>query len=184
MIIYNLVPLHLDEIDVAIIKSLLEDGRKSFRQISRDTEITTPTVKARFERLVNVGFIKGVFPIFDFSKVDNNDGNNHRHQDSPIQIQSIKENATENENAIENVFDNVFEKDISNLENKITNGLAINIVCDFCEGPVYGNPKVLKFADIERFFCCSSCKSGYGEKYRGRIESIIRKYEGKSEMEA
>ena len=176
------MPLYLDENDVAIIKSLLEDGRKSFRQISRDTGITTPTVKARFERLVNVGFIKGVFPIFDFSKVNNNDGQ-QQPDDSLIQIQSTKENATENENAIENVFDNVFEKDISNVENKITNGLAINIVCDFCEGPVYGNPKVLKFADIERFFCCNSCKSGYGEKYRGRIESIKRKYEGKSEIE-
>ena len=88
------MPLYLDENDVAIIKSLLEDGRKSFRQISRDTGITTPTVKARFERLVNVGFIKGVFPIFDFSKVNNNDGQHHHHhhhqQHSLIQIQSIK----------------------------------------------------------------------------------------------
>jgi Lrp/AsnC family leucine-responsive transcriptional regulator len=179
-----LMPLHLDENDVAIIKSLLNDGRKSFRQISRDTGITTPTVKARFERLVNVGFIKGVFPIFDFSKVNNNDG---QHRQQPhyglIQIQNIKENATENENAIEKGFGNVFEKEVGNMENKITNGLAINIVCDFCEGPVYGNPKVLKFADIERFFCCNSCRSGYGEKYRGRIESIKRKYEGKSEID-
>jgi DNA-binding Lrp family transcriptional regulator len=50
--------LHLDEIDISIIKSLLGDGRKSFRQISRETGISTPTVKARFERLMNVGFIK------------------------------------------------------------------------------------------------------------------------------
>ncbi len=75
MAIDSLVPLHLDENDVAIIKSLLNDGRKSFRQISRDTGITTPPVKARFERLINVGFIKGVFPIFDFSNVSNNDVN-------------------------------------------------------------------------------------------------------------
>ncbi len=185
MFTFNLVPLYLDENDVAIIKSLLEDGRKSFRQISRDTGITTPTVKARFERLVNVGFIKGVFPIFDFSKVNNNDGL-HRQQQQHyglIQIQNIKENATENENAINKGFRNVFEKEAGNMENKITTGLAINIVCDFCEGPVYGNPKVLKFADIERFFCCNSCRSGYGEKYRGRIESIKRKYEGKSEID-
>lgn len=187
MIIHDIVPLHLDENDVAIIKSLLEDGRKSFRQISRDTGITTPTVKARYERLVNVGFIKGVFPIFDFSKVDNNDGHHHQHQqqqqDSLIQIQCIEENATENEGTIENVYDNAFEKEIGNMKNKITNGLTINIKCDFCEVPVYGNPKVLKFADIERFFCCNSCKSGYGEKYRGRIESIKRKYEGKPEID-
>ena len=47
------MPLSLDEIDVSILNSILEDGRKSFRQISRDTGITTPTVKARYERLVN-----------------------------------------------------------------------------------------------------------------------------------
>ena len=47
------MPLSLDEMDVSILNSILEDGRKSFRQISRDTGITTPTVKARYERLVN-----------------------------------------------------------------------------------------------------------------------------------
>ena len=130
-----------------------------------------------------MGFIKGVFPIFDFSKVNNNDGHHHYQQhESLIQIQSIKENSPKNEDAIENVYDNVFEKEIGNMKNKITNGLAIDIKCEFCEGHVYGNYKVLKFADIERFFCCTSCKSGYGEKYRGRIESIKRKYESKSEI--
>ena len=63
------MPLHLDDNDIAIIKSLLKDGRKSFRQISRETGITTPTVKARFERLVNIGFIKAVLPVFDFGKM-------------------------------------------------------------------------------------------------------------------
>jgi DNA-binding Lrp family transcriptional regulator len=55
---------------VSILKSLLKDGRKSFREISRETGITTPTVKARFTRLVNVGFIKSVFPIFDFNIIE------------------------------------------------------------------------------------------------------------------
>ncbi len=178
-----LVPFQLDKNDVAILKSLLGDGRKSFRQISRETGITTPTVKARFDRLVNVGFIKGVLPVFDFSKVNNNDSEQQQQQDSLIQIQGIKQSFPEKENAIKNAYDNVLEKEIGDIENKITNGLAINVVCDFCEGPVYGKAKVLKFADIERFFCCNSCKSGYSEKYRGRIESIKRRYEGKSEME-
>ena len=104
---------------MAIIKSLLNDGRKSFRQVSRDTGITTPTVKARFERMVNVGFIKGVFPIFDFSKVNNNDSDHHQQkqeQDGLIQIQSIKENGAENENAIENAYDSVFEKEMDNMK--------------------------------------------------------------------
>ncbi len=69
------MPLSLDEIDVSILKSLLEDGRKSFRQVSRDTGITTLTVKARYERLVNVGFIKGVIPVLDFKKVESKEKN-------------------------------------------------------------------------------------------------------------
>ena len=63
------MPIEIDDRDVTILKSLLKDGRKSFRQISRKTGITTPTVKARFDRLINIGFIKSVSPIFDFKKV-------------------------------------------------------------------------------------------------------------------
>ena len=40
------MPLQLDDYDVSILRSLLKDGRKSFREISRETGITTPTVKA------------------------------------------------------------------------------------------------------------------------------------------
>src|SRR5918911_5673590 len=64
------MPLKLDDYDVSIINSLLKDGRKSFRKISRETGITTPTVKVRFNRLVNVGFIKSVSPILDFNVVE------------------------------------------------------------------------------------------------------------------
>jgi Lrp/AsnC family leucine-responsive transcriptional regulator len=81
------MPLSLDEIDVSILKSMLEDGRKSFRQISRDTGITTPTVKARYERLVNVGFIKGVVPVFDFEKVESGEESTNL-----IQLDNLKEN--------------------------------------------------------------------------------------------
>ena len=67
------LPVELDSFDVSILKSLLKDGRKSFRQVSRETGISTPTVKARFERLVNIGFIKAVLPIIDMEKVQHND---------------------------------------------------------------------------------------------------------------
>lgn len=66
------MPFQIDDYDVSIIKSLISDGRKSFRKISRETGITTPTVKARFQRLVNVGFIKSVSPIFDFGILEDN----------------------------------------------------------------------------------------------------------------
>ena len=168
----------MDETDIAIIKSLLADGRKSFRQISRETKITTPTVKARFERMVNVGFIKGVLPVFDYSLID--DGG-----ESLIQIQNIKQgiNKETEGNILKNSTKDFHKMEIDKIQEKITSGLAINLECDFCEGPIFNKPKVLKFADIERFFCCSSCKSGYGEKYKGRIESIKKRYEGKLEID-
>jgi Lrp/AsnC family leucine-responsive transcriptional regulator len=171
------MPVLLDNTDIVIIKSLLKDGRKSFRQISRDTGITTPTVKARFDRLVNIGFIKGVLPIFDFGKVNNK-------QEDIIQIQNInkRKNRKVKENFHKNTHKNLIEEAYK-IEKKITNGLGINLTCDYCQGPIFAKPRVLKFADIERFFCCYSCKTGYIEKYNGRIESIKRKYEGKSEID-
>jgi DNA-binding Lrp family transcriptional regulator len=171
------MPLSLDEIDVSILKSILEDGRKSFRQISRDTGITTPTVKARYERLVNVGFIKGVLPVFDFEKVESNGEKNL------IQLDDLKENVRKRKNIHKSTQNSNLKKEIDNIQKRITSGLAINIICDYCEGPVYGRPKILKFANIERFFCCISCKSGYSQKYHGRIESIKKRYEGKSELD-
>ena len=172
------MPIVLDEIDIAIIKSLLKDGRKSFRQISRETKISTPTVKARFERLVNVGFIKGVLPVFDYTRIDSRGEN-------LVRIQNIKQGIKKEkkENASKNANRDVYKMELDRIQENITSGIAINLECDFCEGPIFNKPKVLKFADIERFFCCSSCKSGYGEKYKGRIESIKKRYEGKSELE-
>jgi len=42
-----MMPIELDEYDISILKSLFKDGRKSFRQVSRETGITTPTVGKR-----------------------------------------------------------------------------------------------------------------------------------------
>jgi len=170
------MPLSLDEIDVSIIRSLLEDGRKSFRKISRETRITTPTVKSRYERLVNIGFIKGILPIFDFDKVESKEKNF-------IQLEGLKENIKKSKNVQKSNQNITLNEEIHEIQKKISSGMTINVVCDFCDGPIHGKPKVLKFADIERFFCCISCKSGYSQKYHGRIESIKRKYEGKSELD-
>ncbi len=173
------MPLSLDETDISILNSILEDGRKSFRQVSRDTGITTPTVKARYERLVNVGFIKGVLPVFDFEKIESD----VREEKNFIQLEILKENVRRRKNINKSNQNSTLKEEIQEIRKKISNGLAINIICDYCDGPVFGKPKILKFANIERFFCCTSCKSGYSQKYRGRIESIKKRYEGKSELD-
>ncbi|PIN84353.1 MAG: AsnC family transcriptional regulator, partial [Nitrosopumilales archaeon CG11_big_fil_rev_8_21_14_0_20_33_24] len=38
--------------------------------------------------------------------------------------------------------------------------------------PISDKPHVLKIANFERFFCCTSCRSLYKEKYKGRIETL------------
>ncbi|HVD06934.1 MAG TPA: winged helix-turn-helix transcriptional regulator [Nitrososphaeraceae archaeon] len=141
------MPVELDEHDISILKSLFKDGRKSFRQISRETGITTPTVKARFERLVNIGFIQGVVPLIDFGKID--------------KTKAIHELSAANK--------------IPRLMN-IKKGIKIMLDCDYCHGVIAGAPQVFKFANYERFFCCVSCKSEYKRKYGGRIQTIIENY--------
>ena len=141
------MPYSLDETDIAILNSLVEDGRKSFRQISRELKISTPTVKFRYQRLVNIGLIKAVVPIIDTTKLE-------KKQESKL-------------------CDCHTETDVPNVN--LSKNMVVEMTCDYCEGPINAKPAVLKFADIERFFCCSSCKSLYREKYRGRIESITKR---------
>jgi Lrp/AsnC family leucine-responsive transcriptional regulator len=149
------LPIELDGFDISILKSLFKDGRKSFRQVSRETGITTPTVKARFDRLINIGFIKAVVPIIDFEKVLEND--------------EISELRTEG-------YYNQYQQNQKKIKSSLKNGLKIMMSCDFCHSSIAGDPQVMKFANYERFFCCTSCKSEYKRKYAGRIEAIKKRH--------
>jgi Archaeal TRASH domain len=60
------------------------------------------------------------------------------------------------------------------LENSIKKGMGIQLKCDFCEGPISDKAQVLKFANFERFFCCTECRSAYKKKYSGRIEALMK----------
>ena len=171
------MPLQLDDYDVSILKSLLKDGRKSFREISRETGITTPTVKARFNRLVNVGFIKSVSPILDFDIVERD-----------VVKPELQKGDKGNSKVIDNEDKTTKKKQYSNQQEQIQDtkyrikkGIKIKLDCEFCKGPITGDPHVFRFANYERFFCCTSCMSGYKQKYAGRIESIKRKFEGKEQ---
>ena len=52
--------MKLDHIDIAIINSLMQDGRKSFRQIAKESKVSTPTVEARYNKLKKSGIIKNI----------------------------------------------------------------------------------------------------------------------------
>lgn len=141
------MPIQLDDTDVAILKSLMSDGRKSFRAISREIKVSTPTVKARYERLVNMGLIKSIKPEIDLSKVD---------RKSKSELDILKSKQTKH-------F-------------YVYKGLNVKLKCEFCGGPIHGKPKVLKFAKFERFFCCTQCRASYKDKHSGRIEMLKAQY--------
>ncbi|MGI0069364.1 MAG: winged helix-turn-helix transcriptional regulator [Nitrosotalea sp.] len=139
------MPIKLDKIDIALLESLIKDGRKSFNQVSREIKVSTPTVKARYDRLVNAGLIKAVTLDLDIGKLEAKTGKKLGH---------------------------LREKTIKSHGIKLGKGMIIELSCDYCQGSVDGKPHVLKFGNFERFFCCTSCRSLYKEKYKTRIESL------------
>jgi DNA-binding Lrp family transcriptional regulator len=149
------LPVDLDDIDAAILKSLMEDGRKSFRAISRQIKVSTPTVKSRYERLVNIGLIKSVKPEIDLSKVDSRKKNQFFGGE-----ETIKQ----------------LEQQKKHFHVKVDNNMKVKMQCEYCGGPINGKPKVLEFANFQRFFCCTGCKNSYREKHAGRIQSLVEQY--------
>jgi DNA-binding Lrp family transcriptional regulator len=141
------LPVDLDDTDIAIPKSLMEDGRKSFRAISREIRVSTPTVKSRYERLVNFGLIKSVKPDIDLSKVYS-------------RKKTIKQ----------------LEEQKKHFHAKVERNMKVKMQCEYCGGPIHAKPKLLEFANFQRFFCCAGCKNHYKEKHEGRIRSIVEQY--------
>lgn len=141
------MPLKLDEIDLAVLESLVKDARKSFRQISREIKVSTPTVKLHYERLVNIGLIKGASIDIDLGKLETQTGAR---------------------------LDQIRHKALKGHKIKLDKEMLVKITCDYCNGPTHSKPSILRIGDQERFFCCTSCKTLYKEKYRGRIESLSK----------
>ena len=61
-------------------------------------------------------------------------------------------------------------------ENKIKKGMGIQLKCDYCSGPISGKTHVFKFANFERFFCCTECRAAYKKKYSGKIEALTKRH--------
>jgi transposase-like protein len=148
------LPIDLDNTDIAILKSLMKDGRKSFRAISREIKVSTPTVKSRYERLVSIGLIKSVKPEIDLSKV------NRGKKSEFFGEETIKR----------------LEEQKKHFHVKVDDNMKVKMQCEYCGGPINNKPKVLEFANFQRFFCCIGCKNHYKEKYSSRIQSIVEQY--------
>ncbi len=64
------MPIQLDKTDIRILNALMEDGRRSYRELARQTSVSPPTIESRVEKLLKVGLIKKIVPIIDTDKLD------------------------------------------------------------------------------------------------------------------
>jgi DNA-binding Lrp family transcriptional regulator len=65
----GLVAVELDEIDLAILGELIEDARRSYREIAKRLNISVGTVAARVKRMEALGVIKGYSAMVDYEKL-------------------------------------------------------------------------------------------------------------------
>ncbi|MGB9936572.1 MAG: Lrp/AsnC family transcriptional regulator [Methanobacterium sp.] len=61
--------IKIDETDKKILNLLSEDGRMSYRKISRELDISVGTVHNRVEKFISAGIIKKFIPQIDYSKL-------------------------------------------------------------------------------------------------------------------
>lgn len=59
----------LDEVDLAIMRALNNDARKSYRDLAKELNLALSTVSARVKRLEQQEFITGYVPVIDPQKL-------------------------------------------------------------------------------------------------------------------
>jgi DNA-binding Lrp family transcriptional regulator len=59
----------IDEIDVKVLKFLLKNSRKSFSEIAKECNVSTVTIKNRYNELKKAGIIKGSTVILDLANM-------------------------------------------------------------------------------------------------------------------
>ena len=103
-----------------------------------------------------MGLIKSVKPEIDLSKVDREKkGELFGGEETIKQLEEQKKH---------------FHVKLENMK--------VKMQCEYCGGPINSKPKVLEFANFQRFFCYIGCKHHYKEKHEGRIRSIVEQYRG------
>ena len=127
---------------MALLKSLLDDCRKSFHQISKEIGVNSSTAKARFNRLVDMGIIRSVSPILELNKIhiSKEKNTNDFEIDSLIKYQEyITQQLVQTKKDIES-------------SSSCTDVISLNVKCDYCKTPFVNRMYTFKFGNHERFF--------------------------------
>ena len=62
----------MDDLDIEILKILIEDGRQSHENLSKRLNLSRPAVRQRVKRLEEKGLIKGYQAVVDWSRLGQN----------------------------------------------------------------------------------------------------------------
>jgi len=124
--------IELDETDIAILRALIEDGRKPFRRIADLASVSTPTVESRVKKMFAAGLIKKIAPIFDVDKIEGGIvanvmlkadfsklEENIKTLEQMEEVRSIYTTTGEN-----NLVIKVFAEDVKTLQNFLTKNIA------------------------------------------------------------
>ncbi|MBC7107439.1 MAG: winged helix-turn-helix transcriptional regulator [Methanomassiliicoccales archaeon] len=61
--------MELDEVDINILKTLQDNGRLSFRQVSEKVKVSVPTVSHKIADMENLGIIRGYQAVLDTERL-------------------------------------------------------------------------------------------------------------------
>lgn len=75
---------------------------------------------------------------------------------------------------VKSVSSQLITKVVKDEQVVVRPGLAVNLTCNYCRGEIPKEPKILRFGEYERYFCCKSCLTLYKEKYRHRIKALSK----------
>jgi len=182
----------LDDIDSRILGILVEDGRRSFREVARRAGITTPTVQARVKRMMDEGLIRKISPIFDPSKFRHGLVFQLYLKVNPAEVDEIARKLerqsevrgiyfTTGENnltlrvAVDSLealqtFNETLDRDYGVKQN--SSQMVVHLRCETCNGPIPAKPFVLEVSGRERFFCCPMCLEKFREKYEPKLKGL------------
>ena len=127
---------------VVVLNALLKDGRKSFPQISRETKLSTPIVKSRFNRLINTGVIKSIIPIVDFDIASRNVKDRDHKSKHVYQFSNNIINATR-----QSINDRKRYSDLRHAKR-----VTVDLNCNYCNTPLLGKIYTFTLLTLNSFF--------------------------------
>jgi len=93
--------------------------------------------------------------------------------DKPESLEALIRKKISTIEGVKSVSSQLITRIVKDEQNVVVkSGLAVNITCNYCKGEIPKEPKILRFGDYERYFCCSSCLTLYREKYKSRIRAL------------